>query len=114
MVTATTIAMTGIINTVDSGLSAAAISVDTPSFSEYMIDTAALDENTAAHNICLMISGAGNTQNINTADIIPIPYLNNSRCITSPKVSLLMLSSKDIPIIIIARKPLPCPQKSAA
>ena len=41
---------------------------------------------------------------------IAIPFLSNFY----PAVSLLILSSNDIPIIIIARNPLPCPQKSAA
>ena len=55
-------------------MSAAAISVGTPNFSEYIIDTAALDENTAAANICLMTSGAGSMQNMSIADTIPIAY----------------------------------------
>lgn len=88
-------------------MSAAAISVGTPNFSEYIIDTAALDENTAAANICLMTSGAGSMQNMSIAYTIPIAYLNASKCITSLNVSLLILISSDIPIIIIARKPLP-------
>ena len=79
IVIAMTTTIIGIISAVDNGLRADAISVETPSFSEYIMDTAALDENTAAANICLITSGAGNTQNINIADIIPIPYLNNNR-----------------------------------
>ena len=79
IVIAMTTTIIGIISAVDNGLRAAAISVETPSFSEYIMDTAALDENTAAANICLITSGADNTQNINIADIIPIPYLNNNR-----------------------------------
>ena len=44
-----------------------------------LLPVGTIDENTAAANICLITSGAGNTQNINIADIIPIPYLNNNR-----------------------------------
>ena len=55
-----------------NGFNAAAISVDTPSLSLYIIDTAADDANIAAANICLITSGAGSTQYISTAAIIPI------------------------------------------